>query len=206
MGGRASRIENDLKKVKELCLKSNGAINIISQNNEEIELEFKYRTIENSSGKIINKSIVEIEFGPKYPFIEPKAFFKSEIFHPNVYTSGQICFGIKWVGSQTLDFLVERIANIIIFDSNILNLDSPANSTAVNWYKKTIRNNPDIFPTDTFVKQTQTKKSTIKWKNVSNNNFVVKNCPSCNQALRLPTGKKLKVTCRKCKQIFETKT
>jgi ubiquitin-protein ligase len=204
----AERIKQDLLKITELSKSVNGRVKIISTTGNpvnEILLEINYPTApsKNYPRQVQQKTEVKIELLSRYPFQEPKASITTPIFHPNVYSSGQICFGTKWLPTQGLDLLVRRIIQIITFDGTILNEKSPANGTALNWYRDAVRINPEAFPTDKLTIKEQPKKK-MAWNNVEETNSGKKivSCPSCNTSMRVPSGKKLNVNCSKCSHQF----
>jgi ubiquitin-protein ligase len=90
---------------------------------------------------------------------------KTPIIHPNVYTSGVVCLGTKWLPTQGLDLLVGRLAQIVTFDPNVLNGQSPANRDALSWYESQRRRHPKDFPTASATLASASKPSGITWVN-----------------------------------------
>ena len=69
-----------------------------------------------------------------------KVLFKYlDSFHPHVYENLTLCIG-NWKVTETLDLLVKRIINVLIYDLGVIDEKSPANSSALNWYKKIKKN------------------------------------------------------------------
>ncbi len=83
-------------------------------------------------------------------------FTSVPIFHPNVYSDGQICIA-GYVPFESLGRFILRIARMIKFEPAFINADSAANGAAVPWYRANMRSFPvDKRPlpsldTDTFV-------------------------------------------------------
>lgn len=207
MSARDLRIKADIDKIEQLNKTTSGGVVLKSVTKDRLLIDLKYKTVANSSGNIINSSTVEIQLGSKYPFAEPKVIFKTNVFHPNVYGSGQVCLGTKWMPTEGLNLLVERLVKLVIYDASILNLSSPANTEASSWYSRTVNRDHSMFPTDTFVKKAEKKKPTIKWNDNSNEpEYTIKECPNCGAKIRLKTGKKGKVKCPKCSvsSVLET--
>ena len=216
-GAFNQRREQDIKKIEQLAQSSNGLIKITDINGNpanQITIKLVYKTASDKSypSNVCTNSVVQIELTARYPFQEPSAFFKTKVFHPNVYTSGKICFGTKWLPTEGLDLLVKRIVQIITFDQSILNENSPANGDALSWYRKAKQKNPNAFPTQPISFTDARVKPTISWKDKSSGNDqsagakVIINCPNCNGQLRVPSGKKGTIKCPTCKSPFETST
>ncbi|MEZ8096728.1 ubiquitin-conjugating enzyme E2 [Photobacterium swingsii] len=208
MSAYTTRVQEDLRKIELLNRETGGRVNIISKVGNpvrEIVIELAYPTAgsDNYPNIVQQNTTVKIDLLSRYPFQEPGAKITTPIFHPNVYSSGQICFGTKWLPSQGLDLLVRRIIKIITFDESILNEGSPANSNALRWYRQAVAQYPGSFPT-LKVEQSQAAKKTMSWSNVDSK-AVVK-CPNCQISLRLLSGKKGNVTCPSCKKGFYVET
>ena len=172
MTAHTTRRELDIQKLQALCGASGGKIRIngISGNPPSVvNVELLYPT---AGGKTYPNAIQKstqlvIELGAKYPFSEPRVVIKTPILHPNVYASGQVCLGAKWLPTQGLDLLVKRIISIITYDPAILNENSPANRDALNWYIATQRQHPLAFPTTSATTNSEPPKApAISWSNV----------------------------------------
>ncbi|APG27033.1 hypothetical protein A7E78_03810 [Syntrophotalea acetylenivorans] len=212
MSALSERVKQDLRKIEELAKSLDGRIKIKSTEGSPINkivLEIKYPTAPSKAypDKVQDTTEVKIELLSRYPFQEPTATIITPIYHPNVYTSGKICFGTKWLPTQGLDLLTKRIIQIITFDETILNEKSPANSDALRWYRGAISKNPNAFPTDKLVVR-ETKKTTMSWKNVEGGGEerTLVSCPKCNASLRVPVGKSGNVFCPKCNEKFFIRT
>jgi len=204
------RRETDLNKLKDLCLASSGKVVIKSTKGnpvDEITIELKLNTA--PSNKYPNEkqatTLVVIQLSNRYPLQEPTANIKTPIYHPNVYSSGKICFGQKWLPTEGLDMLVKRIIKIVTFDPTILNEKSPANSDALKWYNSAVKAHPSAFPTDSLTSSNQKTEKTMNWSNIQDEKVIVK-CANCSASLRLPKGKSGTVKCPTCSKFFETRT
>lgn len=202
------RIKQDLRKIDELSKSVNDRVKVKSTSGNPVNsivLEIDYPTAPSSDfpKKIQQKTEVKIELLSRYPFQEPSATITTPIYHPNVYSSGKICLGTKWLPTQGLDLLVRRIIQIITFDETILNERSPANGHALSWYRSAVINHPNSFPTDKLVVTDEPKKK-MSWSNMDSKEEqkAVVTCPKCDRSLRVPAGKKLNVTCPKCTHNF----
>ncbi len=208
------RRDQDLRKLENLAEQSGGMIRVVSVSRNpisQIVVELRYKTASNKSypREIFEKTQVQINLSSRYPFQEPSAVIKTKIFHPNVYSSGKICFGIKWLPTEGLDLLVKRIVQIITFDPAILNEKSPANGEALNWYRSTKSRSPDAFPTQPVRFPNFEEMKKIRWNDMESPQRpekVVVSCPSCRGALRVPKGKLGKIRCPSCACLFEANT
>lgn len=66
------------------------------------------------------------------------------IAHPNVFDSGKMCTGGQSDHTTFLE-IVEKALRVIVFDPNLVRLDSMACNRQVNWYKSMVQKNE--FPT-----------------------------------------------------------
>lgn len=207
------RFNQDIEKLKQLSLQTEGRVKVVaagSRGSRYVKVELNYSTAPDASypSKVQNKTEVTFELLGRYPLQEPVATITTPIYHPNVYKSGKICFGTKWLPSQNLDLLVKRVVQIITFDPTILNENSPANGDALVWYRKASKTAPNAFPTDRLETPPEVKKPKIKWNDkptASNHNVEVR-CPGCSKRLNVPKGKEGYATCPNCQNRFFVKT
>jgi ubiquitin-protein ligase/ribosomal protein S27E len=204
MNAKVDRINSDIEKIKQLS-RLGAAVKVITSNQSTVSLEFEYRTISDKNGTVVQKTNASIEIGARYPFQEPKVRFTTPVFHPNVYTSGQVCLGTKWMPTEGLNLLVERLIKILIFDASILNTKSPANRDALQWYRAKVSSNQSFFPTDKFSKRSDNQNTPkMTWNNSKEpttkpaEKSVELSCISCNQRMRVPDKQNIVVTCPKC--------
>lgn len=173
MNALTTRRREDLAKVKDLCDRSGGRIGLISADGDApttIKLKLNYRTAGATDYPEHELSTVEmkIQIPVGYPFRSPPvATLSPVVYHPNVYPSGQVCLGRKWVVSEFLDLLVKRVVRIITYQEDVLNESSPANGAAVSWYQERRRRFPKAFPTDTAdTVAVLAKASGMQWNNL----------------------------------------
>lgn len=209
----AERRSQDVEKLRQLGRISNGRVTLVSTSGNpvsKIVIELGYRTAGSNRypAAVQDVTRVTIDLPARYPFAEPAATITTPIYHPNVYSSGRICFGRKWLPSEALDLLVQRIVQIITFDPLILNENSPANGAALSWYRDARRAHPSSFPTDRAVGDGQAAKPGISWTEIApaQSQRVTVSCPSCTAKLALPAGKRGRVACPKCTTSFEVAT
>lgn len=208
MSAFATRVQEDLRKIDLLSRETDGRVNVVSTTGDpvrEIVIELKYPTADSSNfpSVVRHSTVVKIDLLSRYPFQEPSAKIVTPIHHPNVYTSGQICFGTKWLPTQGLDLLVKRIIKIITFDDSILNEASPANGQALAWYRRAVVQYPSSFPTTKLIQEQPAKKA-MSWNNIETK--VVVKCSHCGISLRLTAGGRGNVTCPSCKTGFYVET
>lgn len=90
---------------------------------------------------------VRINLPERYPFEPPRVSVLTKVFNPHVYTSGNVCLGAQWTPTENLELLVRRIMKILALDPGVINVKSPANGEAAQWYDQKRRAEPDLFPT-----------------------------------------------------------
>lgn len=202
------RRDQDIQKLRGLQKQSGERIRVTRVSGQpvnEIDVELQLKTAPSKLYPKVIQNITEITISlpARYPFVEPSVTIKTPIIHPNVYSSGRICLGMKWIPSFGLDLLVRRIVQIVAFDPTILNEKSPANGDALKWYRQALQTNPSVFPTDSISLSTAEPTSTMKWTDVSTQpTKTVVSCPSCKASLSLPAGKRGQVKCPKCGDVF----
>ncbi|HUN41595.1 MAG TPA: ubiquitin-conjugating enzyme E2 [Acetobacteraceae bacterium] len=148
----------DLRKVQDLARKSGGRISITCVDGNPIHrIGLSIRATTAGSPAYPRAKVeqigVEIELPARFPFQAPGARVTTQIFHPNIWSHGQICFGTKWIATEGLDLLVRRIVTIVTFDPLVTNPASPANAAASEWYQAAVRRHPRAFPTDRLAEQ-----------------------------------------------------
>jgi ubiquitin-protein ligase len=205
------RVE-DLQKLRNLAEQSHSRVKITriagSPPNEiDIELHLKTAPSRAYPRAVQEMTRFTIVLPSRYPLVEPIVTISTPILHPNVYTSGRICLGMKWLPSLGLDLLVRRVGQIVIFDPTILNEQSPANREALNWYRDARRQHIAAFPTDTWTIGPSEPQKKMAWKNVSDEAAKkLVPCPGCGVKLSLPASKVGKVKCPRCEKVFEAAT
>jgi predicted Zn finger-like uncharacterized protein len=207
------RRRNDVAKLRELAGQSNGRISVdhVTGNPPHtIELSLRFNTAPSRSypTNVQKVTKVKISLPARYPFTGPQAFIDTPIFHPNVFSSGQICLGSKWIPTENLELLVRRIIQILVFDPSIVNEQSPANMEALSWYQSTKHAHPMKFPSDSAMLTKPAEAKTMTWSEIpaAPADKVVISCPNCSAQLRVPAGRTGNVKCPKCETIFEART
>lgn len=170
MNALKKRREEDLQKLRALCAKSGGKIKIVLTSGDPVDLirvELAYRTVATRTypQEAHLRTLVELRLPPRYPLERSTVIVKTPIFHPNIWESGEICFGTQFLPTHGLDFLVRRIIGMITYDPSILNLKSPANSSASHWYVESLKQRPQLFPTDS-VNLDEPAEANLVWTNI----------------------------------------
>jgi len=148
----ARRRQEDIAKLHDLQSEFRGVVSVtrtVGNPVTLVELEIRLETVRNArypEDKQIANAL-QIELPARYPFDPPKVTVTTPIWNPNIFTSGLICLGQKWIPTHNLALLVQRVMQILVLDPTIINLASPANGDAAKWYAGAIRRNPLLFPT-----------------------------------------------------------
>ena len=89
-----------------------------------------------SPNTISHEHTVVIKLLAEYPSRPPYARFVSRpiLFHPHVFQNGSICMG-RYSPDEGLATFCLRIAKYIQFHPELIDTKSPANNSALNWFK-----------------------------------------------------------------------
>lgn len=194
----AVRLAADVEALRALAAASRDAVQLESLPSErrpELRVVFNCVTAGNTRypSERATRISVHLALPERYPFQPPVATVRSPIVHPNVYASGVICLGTRWLPAEGLDLFVQRLLRLLTFDPLLLNASAPANREAAAWYWRTRERHPEAFPTDRVVLEQAVERS-------------VRPCPACARRLRLPRGRSGRVRCPGCGHEFEART
>jgi ubiquitin-protein ligase len=206
------RRRQDVQKLHQLAEQSGARMKVgrVSGNPpREIDVELHLKTAPSRQYPNVKQDVTRftISLPARYPLAEPSVTIRTPILHPNVYASGQICLGMKWLPASGLDLLVRRIAQIIAFDPAVLNERSPANRDALEWYRDARHRHAGAFPTDTWTLAVAEQRKKMNWSDVSSAQAkTVIACPSCRKRLSLLSGRSGTVKCPHCGNSFKATT
>lgn len=218
MNSLYARRDEDISKLRELEKRTSGRIRVTQVSGRPIEiigLQLTVRTAGNPKfpAQTVKEVNANIQLAARYPFVEPSVALTTRVFNPNVYESGRVCFGPKWLPTEYLDLLAQRLFKILAFDESIINVTSAANGEAARWYLRAKTQYPADFPSDTLVDTRAKPDSSLKWTDHSQppkppaspaTTLVV--CPKCQTKLRLPAMRSGMVSCPACKHSFRATT
>lgn len=210
----AVRLAADLDRLRALAAASHGRIILVTAptpGSPRFVLDLAFVTAGSSAYPADRRttSRLVIDLPARYPFLPPSATLTTPIFHPNVYPSGLVCLGTKWLPSEGMDLFLRRIVQLVTFDPLIVNTQSVANPAALHWYAQALRKSPRAFPTDRVELATpDAREARIHWSEsgAAAPVRVIRQCPRCGTSLRLPAGRRGTVRCPKCARGFEADT
>jgi hypothetical protein len=199
-----------------MCAASGSRLVLISRDNDpptDIEIDLACRTAGSSAypARAVERTRARISFPARYPFQPPVVHLSPVTYHPNVYSSGLVCLGFKWLPTEGLDLLVKRVAQIITFDPAVINTDSPANASAAHWYMRALAQSPRAFPTDRldFLSATASRPKP-QWRDIATGAATgappeskTIECEKCPQKLRVPNVPGTTVRCPRCLHTFQ---
>ena len=209
------RLQADHERLRALAVASAGMIELLegptaAAPQARIELRYALARSDRYPADVTRQTRLGISLPDRYPFQPPTAAVLTPVWHPNVFASGTICLGTKWLASEGLDLFVQRIARLLTFDSLLVNTASAANRAAADWYERTRRQRPDAFPSDRPQFDAATPgaaRSRVGWRDAATSDGRVAHpCPSCRRTLRLPAGRRGRVRCPGCGTSFEAST
>ena len=171
LDARAERRRQDLEKLRALAERSSSRISLEAHRGSpmnQVELLLLFRTAPSDEypRRVLSETRLHLQLAARYPFEEPIATLSPVVFHPNVYPSGRICLGARWLPTDGLDLLVRRIVQIVVFAPEVLNLASPANLDAARWYRQAKAKSPGAFPSDTASLEPPAPRPTLSWSDV----------------------------------------
>ncbi|MET0732851.1 MAG: ubiquitin-conjugating enzyme E2, partial [Casimicrobiaceae bacterium] len=213
----ATRREIDIERIRALASASGGRIGIVTlpvAGRPRFVLDLGYATAGSSVYPDMRQpsSRIAIDLAPRHPFQPPVTTVLTPIFHPHVFVSGVVCIGAKWAPGEGLDLFVKRVVQLLAYDPLLMNPHSIANAAANVWYRLALRSHPDAFPTDaaalglTIDAPTADRRHAARGDAQAPAQRVIRHCPGCHAALRLPTGRSGTVRCPTCGRDFEAST
>jgi hypothetical protein len=129
MNSLDARRDEDVSKLRELEKRTGGRVRVTQVSGRPIEtiaLQLQVRTAGNAKfpAQAVGEVNARIQLAARYPFVEPSVVLSTRVFNPNVYESGRVCFGAKWLPTEYLDLLAQRLFKILAFDAAIINVMS----------------------------------------------------------------------------------
>jgi ubiquitin-protein ligase len=104
-------------------------------------LRLRVRSLRERDDRVVvaNEHRVEINLPLTYPRDPPLSRMLTPVFHPNIAPHA-ICVGDDWSAGESLDNLIQRIGEILSFQS--YNTQSPLNGRAARWVEENERRLP----------------------------------------------------------------
>lgn len=211
MGSHNVRRDEDLAKLKALESRTGGRIQVTKVSGTPIStigLRLLVRTSMDSRfpQKDIREVNATISLSGRYPFEPPVISLNTAVFNPNIYPSGKVCLGSKWLATEFLDLLAQRLFKILAFDDTIINVSSPANGEAAKWYSQARLRHPQDFPSDSLIAVPSQPSVGMKWVNQKAPEApaekIIVSCPKCQTKLRIQAKMSGTVSCPSCKNEF----
>jgi ubiquitin-protein ligase len=209
------RLQADLERLRALAAASGAMIAVLAGPTvaaplADVEFRYAIPRSERYPADLTRQTRLRIALPDRYPFQPPTATVLTAVWHPNVFPSGTICLGTRWLASEGLDLFVQRLARLLTFDSLMVNVASAANRAAADWYLRARQRHPDAFPSDRpcFGESAQPARAgRVGWTDApAGDERVSRPCPACSRTLRLPRGRRGRVRCPGCGASFEAVT
>ena len=231
------RRQADVARLRALAAASRGRLTLLDANpsgGAPIRIEVQCRTVTGAEypSRAGERTRIRINLPARYPFERPAVTIESPIFHPNVFPSGVVCQGDRWIPSEGLDLLVRRMIRLVTYDPAHVNPASAANRSAANWYLAQRSRGSAAFPSDRLVFDLPEADPALAARSAAAATSaapsagaapstgaapsagaapsvgaapsasaaarVVRRCPHCAQAMRLPAGRSGIVACPGC--------
>jgi len=166
----STRRNEDLAKLKVFAAQYSRAVRITKVTGSpvsRIDLELDLPTARNEKYpmEVQDRSDIRIELPSKYPLAAPAVTVSTAIWNPNIYRSGLICLGSEWVVTENLALLVNRVMQIITLHPAVINVKSPANRDAADWYTTSTKKGVRFPTTDLDSIRTPAPKKMV-WKDL----------------------------------------
>lgn len=222
------RRQADVERLQALAAASRGRVAVIEASptgGSPIRVEIQCRTPTSTQypARAAERVRMRINLPARYPFERPTVTIETPIFHPNIFTSGVVCQGDRWIASEGLDLLVRRMIRLVTYDPAHVNPGSAANRSAASWYLSQRSREPATFPTDRVVLDDSGSaepdaattrvghdgdpaSASARTGIAGQGDRVVRHCPHCRQAVRLPAGRQGTVACPTCHRDFDVAT
>jgi ubiquitin-protein ligase len=170
MSVRLQRLQNDRLRLEKLCEESDGRLTLLRTRGnppDTFEVRIQCRSIErlapHAEPVYREEHRLQVGLPPNYPglFARPWAKMLTPIYHPHIFPSGVVCVGDEHMPSEFLDLFVLRMAEVLRYNPQLLDLRSPAHHEALRWAQAHMH----LFPTDphSFLAPTETPKPKIGW-------------------------------------------
>jgi hypothetical protein len=204
-----SRRDIDVERVRALAVASAGRIGIVTlpmPGRPRFVLDLGYATAGSPAypRERQTSSRIAIDLAPRHPFQPPLTTVLTPIYHPHVFASGVVCIGARWLPGEGMDLFVWRLVRLLAFDPLLMNPHSIANGPAHAWYRDALQRHPQAFPTDPAA-TAPAAHDTIAASGAPTrpHERVIRHCPHCDAAVRLPSGRSGTVECPRCARDFE---
>ncbi len=204
------RRDVDIERIRALAAASGGLVGIVAlptPGHARFVMDLAFTTAGSAAYPREHRasSRLAIELAARHPFQPPAATLLTPIFHPHVFPSGLVCIGARWLPSEGMDLFVRRVIRLLAFDPLLMNPHSVAHAAAQMWYVNALRLHPTAFPSD---------RAAIAFAESADGGRddgapaqrVLRRCPHCDAALRLPAGRSGTVHCPRCSRDFDTAT
>jgi ubiquitin-protein ligase len=149
---RERRLATDAERVRNLAAANPGRLDIkavVGAPPHQYDILLECRSVLRlRSGRPVygDAHTLRVVLPSGYPLEEPaRASVLTPIFHPHVFKgSNVVCVGTQRTVSEFLDAFVRRMFDVLRFDPQYLNPNSPANREAMEWAAKS----GHLFPLD----------------------------------------------------------
>ncbi|MBI4754871.1 MAG: hypothetical protein HY778_05475 [Betaproteobacteria bacterium] len=151
MDAFALRLAADQQRLDALAAASGGRVMVLAApaaHSPRLEVLLRYPTAAGPDYPVrrSEESRLAVSLGARYPFQPPVATFLTPVFHPNVFPSGVVCLGARWLPSEGMDLFLQRVIRLMTFDPLLVNIHSAAHPRALHWYLQARAAHPGAFP------------------------------------------------------------
>ena len=150
---RLRRLQSDFEQVQRAFARHARIAVVAAEGNppEKYTFEFRVRSLIATANDSFEEGVThraEVFLPAEYPRRPPFCRMITPVFHPNIDPQ-KICIGDHWTASESLDVLIQRVGEILAFQS--YNTKSPLNGRAAQWideHRDQLPVDPDEFFVD----------------------------------------------------------
>ena len=169
MTASEERRNEDLRRLRAMETQSAGRIRILKVHGSPMRRVDLLLAVPTAADQTFPQSrapevLLYVDLPTDYPYKAPVCVITSTVFNVNIFSTGTVCLGSKWMPSHQLTLTVARLWRILSLDPEVINPNSPANSNAIPWWQNLLKNHRHLIPTAPRLATEEAPKPKLGWK------------------------------------------